>query len=126
LLPSAPIGVVPGETAGRSETGRPDIGETPGWTGAVVMPGGRVEPFDGDVPGASGVAVLLDVERLGIELDVFGVPGAAVVAPAVGVPALVVAAVPPVVPAAPVAPEWVAAEPAVVELPLAPVVPLPL
>jgi hypothetical protein len=89
-VPSAAMGVVPEDTAGKSEVGSPEVGETPGCAGAWVMPAGRLPGFI-DWPGWFGVAARSRTERLGIVLDMFGVPGAAFVEDAPGV---VVAALP--------------------------------
>jgi hypothetical protein len=78
-LASGPIGVVPGDTEGRFETGSPDTGETPGRAGATVSPGGKL-------PGAVARALfglpgdsVLSTERLGIDELVLGTAGATVV-----------------------------------------------
>jgi hypothetical protein len=56
LLPvvaCGPSGAVPAETAGSSEVGRPESGETPGWVVALVCP-------DGVAALVGGIAVLVD------------------------------------------------------------------
>ena len=71
---SGPIGVVPAETEGSEDVGRPDSGEMPGRAGALPMTAG----LSGLVAPARVVLVLRSrTERLGIVGDVFGVPGVA-------------------------------------------------
>lgn len=84
-MASGPSGSVPRETAGRFEIGKPETGETPGWAGSTLRPGGRLPVWGAlalfglvglfGLPGDS----VLSTERLGIDGFVFGVAGAAVV-----------------------------------------------
>jgi hypothetical protein len=76
IEPVGPIGAVPREVDGIFETGRPEIGDTPGCAGADVIPEGRGTALVFGATGAAGAPVAaagkVSGDWLGMVGDVLG------------------------------------------------------